>query len=89
MCLAVPFEVIEIAPGKASGKVLMSGSPCDVGFALLDDVQVGDFVLVHAGMAIQRLSREEAEDSLAMLREFAETVRQQDMENPRPDDEPR
>lgn len=89
MCLAVPFEVIEIAPDKASGKVLMSGSPCDVGFALLDDVEVGDFVLVHAGMAIQRLSREEAEDSLAVLREFAETVRQRAEENPQSDDDPR
>ena len=89
MCLAVPFEVVEIAPDNASGKVLMSGSPCDVGFALLDEVAVGDFVLVHAGMAIQRLSRDEAEDSLAVLREFAETVSQTDAENASPDDEPR
>lgn len=89
MCLAVPFEVIEIAGDKSSGKVMMSGAPCEVGFALLDDVEVGDYVLVHAGMAIQRLSRDEAEDSLSMLRQFADTVAQQNRETPPRDDETR
>lgn len=80
MCLAVPFKVVEIAPDRSSGKVLMSGTPCDVGFALLDEVEVGDYVLVHAGMAIQRLSPEEGEDSLRTLAEFAEAVAHQDEE---------
>lgn len=90
MCLAVPFKVIEVAPDGTSGKVLMSGTPCEVGFALLEEVAVGDYVLVHAGMAIQRLSPEEAEDSLRTLAEFAETVAQQDKENRRDgSDDPR
>ena len=74
MCVAVPLEVLEISPDAGSGKVRMGGTPCDVGFALLDDVEVGDYVLVHAGMAIQRLSREEAEASLKVLAEFVETA---------------
>ena len=86
MCLAVPFKVVEIAPGRTSGKVLVSGTPCDVGFALLDEVEVGDYVLVHAGMAIQRLSPEEGEDSLRTLAEFTEAVAQQD-EEPQQDGE--
>ena len=78
MCLAVPLEVTEIEDHGTRGKVLMGGSPYQVGFALLDDVKVGDYVLVHAGMAIQKLSPDEAQETLAVFQEYFQVVDQQD-----------
>ena len=82
MCLAVPVQILELPTDDKPGKVLMSGAACEVSFALLEDVRVGDYVLVHAGMAIQRVSPEEAEESLRVLAEFMETIERQDAEAP-------
>ena len=85
MCLAVPLEVVEVADGGARGKVLMGGTPYEVGFALLDDVSVGDHVLVHAGMAIQRLSPEEAAETLEVFREYFEAMDREPPDSARTD----
>jgi hydrogenase expression/formation protein HypC len=74
MCLAVPLPVIEVSADRQHGKVMMGGAPYEVGLALLDDVNVGDHVLVHAGMAIQRLSPAEAEETLKVFQEFFAVV---------------
>jgi hydrogenase expression/formation protein HypC len=57
MCVAVPAEVIEIKEGNI-GLVDYGDLRQEVRLDLVD-VEVGDFVLVHVGYAIQRLSREE------------------------------
>ena len=67
MCLAVPAEVIEIS--GADALVDLGGIRKRVSLMLLDDVAVGDFVIVHVGFALTRLDRDEAEESLALLRE--------------------
>jgi hydrogenase expression/formation protein HypC len=41
---------------------------------LIDDVSVGDWVIVHAGFAIEKLSEEEAEQTLALFREIADAT---------------
>ena len=56
MCLAVPAKVIEIK--DAMGKVDISGVTRDVSLMLLPETQVGDYVLVHAGFAIQKVTEE-------------------------------
>jgi hydrogenase expression/formation protein HypC len=57
MCVAVPAEVLEIREGNI-GLVDYGDLKQEVRLDLVD-VQVGEFVLVHVGFAIQRLSREE------------------------------
>jgi len=74
MCLAVPLQVIEVAPGTSRATVLLGGAPYEVGLALVDDVHVGDHVLVHAGMAIQKLSPEEARESLDVFAEYFKVI---------------
>ena len=67
MCLAMPVEVIELLPEQRA-RVSVDGVSREISLALVDDVAVGDFVLLHVGYAIGKLDREEAD---ATLRELA------------------
>ncbi len=69
MCWAVPTRVIEV-DGHV-GKVELAGTVREVGLRLVPEVQVGDYVLVHAGFAIQRVDEEEARETLALFAEMA------------------
>jgi hydrogenase expression/formation protein HypC len=71
MCLAKPFKLIAIDPGGASGTVDAGGATLPVGLALTPEARVGDYVLVHAGAAIELLSHEEAQSILDAFDEFA------------------
>jgi len=72
MCLAVPLRLIDISDDRLTGTVDAGGSPLTVGLELVPTVEVGDFVLVHAGMAIEVLDEAEAEETLRLYREFIE-----------------
>lgn len=67
MCVAVPAEVIEIRDGNI-GLVDFGELRQEVRLDLVD-VKVGEFVLVHVGFAIQRLSREEGLETLEIFRQ--------------------
>lgn len=67
MCVAVPAEVIEIKEGNI-GVVDYGDLRQEVRLDLVD-VKVGEFVLVHVGFAIQRLSREEGLETRELFRE--------------------
>jgi len=69
MCLGIPAKVIQIDASK-QGKVDYLGTKVKVDFSLLEDVQSGDWVIVHAGFAITRLDEEEAQETLTLLREI-------------------
>ncbi len=62
MCQAIPREVLRIEAGKA--QVLIDGRPTWVLTQALPDLRRGEFVLVYAGQALQRMDREEAETLL-------------------------
>ncbi len=70
MCLSVPGKVIDIDGMK--GTVDVAGNTVETDFTVTPDVQPGDWVLVHAGFAIQQYDAEEAEATLRMLREAFE-----------------
>jgi len=70
MCLAVPAKVME-RNGDAA-VVELGGVRREISLMLLDDISVGEWVIVHAGFAIERLSEEEAEQTLSLLREIAD-----------------
>ena len=68
MCVAVPGEIIALEHG-ATAVVDFGGTRRTVSVALLDGVEVGDFVVVHAGFALHRVDPEEARLTLELLRE--------------------
>ncbi|OGW04825.1 MAG: hydrogenase assembly protein HupF [Nitrospinae bacterium RIFCSPLOWO2_01_FULL_39_10] len=70
MCLAVPMKVIEI--NGYLGMAEVGRVKREINLMLLDDVKIGDYVIVHAGSAIQKLDEAEAEKTLSLLREMVE-----------------
>ena len=70
MCLAIPAEVVSVQGTKA--KVDFGEGVLREVDVTLVNVHVGDYVLVHAGYAIQVLSREEAEETLRLWKEILE-----------------
>ncbi len=72
MCLSVPAEVLEIDGTRA--RVSVGGATYYAGLHLVEDVQVGDYILIHSGYAIQKIDPEEAKETLELLREAAANV---------------
>ncbi len=70
MCLAIPAQITEI--DGARGKVTLAGNVRDADFSLIDEPALGDWVLVHAGFAIEKLEPEDAQETLALFSELQE-----------------
>lgn len=68
MCLAVPARILEVS-GDLARVDFGGGIVREVNVSLVD-AKVGDYVLVHAGYAIQVLDEREAEETLEILREI-------------------
>jgi hydrogenase expression/formation protein HypC len=68
MCWAVPTKLVEI-DGQV-GKVEIGGTVREVGLQLLEAPRVGDYVLIHAGFAIEKVDEEEAAKTLELLAEI-------------------
>jgi len=70
MCLAIPARVTRVE-GSGAGTVDYIGSEVRTNFSLLPGVKAGDWVIVHAGFAISRLSPKEARETLKLFKEMA------------------
>lgn len=72
MCVAVPVKVVEVLPDDMiRGRVAGGETEIHLSSLLLSEpATVGDYVLMHAGFAMQRLDAEEAEKTLALFREL-------------------
>ena len=68
MCLAIPAEVVALKDGDVA-TVSLGGVRKDVSLALVEGVAPGDYVLIHVGYALSKLSAEEAERTLALMGE--------------------
>lgn len=66
MCLAIPARIIELLPDQMA-KVSLDGVLKEVSVALLDEVTVNDFVILHVGYALTRIDEEEALHTLDLL----------------------
>ena len=66
MCLAIPVR-IETLLEDQQALVELSGVKTTISVALLEDVQVGDYVILHVGYALSKLDPEEAEATLALF----------------------
>ncbi|MBS1188179.1 MAG: hydrogenase assembly chaperone HypC/HupF [Burkholderiaceae bacterium] len=71
MCLAIPAKVVEIC-GEDQARIDIVGVQKEISTALIDNVAVGDYLIVHVGHAIGRLDPAEAEKTLAYLAEMSE-----------------
>jgi hydrogenase expression/formation protein HypC len=72
MCLALPAEVVSIDAAKSTAVVALGPVKKEISVALLEDVAPGDFVLVHVGFALHKVSPEEAERTLALIKTSGE-----------------
>ncbi|HMA67220.1 MAG TPA: HypC/HybG/HupF family hydrogenase formation chaperone [Desulfosalsimonadaceae bacterium] len=72
MCLAIPSRIVDIESNIAT--IDVEGVRRQASLMLLEDARIGDYVIVHAGFAIQKLDEQTALESLELLREafFAE-----------------
>ncbi|MFO1135089.1 MAG: HypC/HybG/HupF family hydrogenase formation chaperone [Rhodoblastus sp.] len=68
MCLAIPARIVELLDDNMARVAIESVSKV-VSVALVEDLAVGDFVVLHVGYALSRIDPEEAERTLALLRE--------------------
>ncbi len=75
MCLGVPGKILEITPsplGMTMGKVSFGGVAKEVCLAYTPEAEVGDYVIVHAGFALNKLNEQEAEEVFALLADLGE-----------------
>ena len=70
MCLAIPAKVLSVV--GASALVSIEDVEYKASLLLLDDVQPGDYVMLHAGFAIEKVDAEEAAETLRLLNEVAD-----------------
>ena len=70
MCLAIPSKIVKIENNTAI--IDVDGVRKEASLLLLEAPKVGDYVIVHAGFAINKIHEEDAMESLKLLREAAE-----------------
>jgi len=70
MCLAIPARVIELLPGEMA-RVSLDGVVVNASMALIEDVAIGDYIVLHVGYALAKIDEDEALRTLELLREAA------------------
>jgi len=76
MCLAIPARIVEVVPGpenRAAVDVVGVRRYIDTGLFQDDPPRVGDWVLIHVGFAMSKISEAEAIDQIRMLTELGES----------------
>jgi hydrogenase expression/formation protein HypC len=69
MCLAIPARIVELLPDDMA-RIDLDGVRKDISLSLVEGVQVGDYVIVHVGYALQLLDPDEAALTLALFAEL-------------------
>lgn len=72
MCLSLPARVLTIEGDMA--EVSVGGAVFRAGLQMVDGVMVGDYVLLHAGFAIEKLREEDALETLRLLKEMDDAL---------------
>lgn len=70
MCLAIPARITQIDAAGENALVAIGAVTKEISLALVNDATVGDYVLVHVGYALNKLSEEEAEYTLRLIEEI-------------------
>jgi len=72
VCLSIPAKVVSVSGDMA--EVSVGGALFSAGLQMVENVGVGDYVLLHAGFAIEKLREEDALETLRLLKEIDDTV---------------
>lgn len=72
MCLSIPAKIVSIDGTMA--EVSAGGTLFRAGLHMIEDAKIGDYVLLHAGFAIQKISEKEAEETIRLFDELNESV---------------
>jgi hydrogenase expression/formation protein HypC len=72
MCLSIPARIVSIEGVMA--EVSAGGTLFKAGMHMIEDAKIGDYVLLHAGFAIQKISEKEAEETLRLFDELNESA---------------
>ena len=70
MCLALPAQVAAITDDGQTATVSLDGVKKDISLALVDDVHVDDYLLVHVGYALNKISPDEAQRTLELFEQL-------------------
>ncbi|QQS50183.1 MAG: HypC/HybG/HupF family hydrogenase formation chaperone [Bacteroidota bacterium] len=70
MCLSVPAKILNIEGSNA--KATVGGSIINVSLQLVENIEIGDYVLVHTGFALEKIDAKTARETLAMLTSMVE-----------------
>jgi hydrogenase expression/formation protein HypC len=71
MCLAIPGKIVEMVDEENRiAKVEIGGVRRGVNVGMLDDIKIGDYVLVHVGFAMSKVDEQQAEETLRLLQEL-------------------
>ncbi|MBL7478413.1 HypC/HybG/HupF family hydrogenase formation chaperone [Legionella bononiensis] len=73
MCLALPAQITQILEDDRA-IINLGGITKDISIALVNEISVGDYVIIHAGYALTRLDEHEAQKTLSL---FAEMLKDQ------------
>ena len=87
MCLAAPARVVSIADNVATVDYGGVETQCRLD-TLTEEIAVGDYVLIHTGFAIRRLSPQDGEETLRLFDELSASLRDAEAENPPGADSP-
>ncbi len=72
MCLGIAMKVVEIYDGGLNGVVEAGGVKRHCFFHMVDDLKVGDYVIVHAGCAIEKIDEKDAMENMKLLQRVLE-----------------
>ena len=75
MCLSIPAKILSIEGKTARASV--GGTIINIGLHMIDDIKEGDYVLVHTGFALQKISDDEAQETLKLIREMENISQEQ------------
>lgn len=76
MCLSIPAKILSIEGKTARASV--GGTIINVGLHMIDDIKEGDYVLVHTGFALQKISDDEAQETLKLIKEMEDISKELD-----------
>ena len=70
MCLAIPTQIITVSADQQGATVSIDGIQREISLALVEEIAVGDYVLLHVGYALSKVDTVEAEKTLALFAEM-------------------
>ena len=72
MCLSIPARIVSIDGSTA--EVTAGGAIFKAGLHMIEDAKVGDYILLHAGFAIQKINEKEAAETIKLFEEIDDSL---------------